>query len=196
MMLQADIRNNLQRLWESHTPDHQELAYEMLKGLDLDIEDYEWLWELYLNWSSIQSRRTTLVNFPNITENDIKKGRMLAYLLISPIGKQIVQEHFIKNEILRLPYCTIEYIPQCILDSSHLINQLIWQDGELLTLEASIDTIRRIRRLDFRRQPITSIHPNIALLPHLEEIYLISTSFIPPELSERMDIDIYTDAPY
>lgn len=195
MIMNKTVQDNLLRLWKSNDIKNHDLAFQMLSGLELDIEDGVWLWEIYHDLTLKNTRRTTLVNFPNISKRDIIKGRILEILLQIDIINEKILASFIQNKILRLPYCTSEIIPSIIYKLTD-IEHIIWQDGELKEIDEHIISLQGLKRIDFRRQPIEYIHPNVAELPLLEEVYLISTSFLPPELSERHDVDIYTDAPY
>ena len=196
MILHLQARDSLIRLWKSMNSANHDLAFEMIKGLNLQNEDLLWLWDTYQSWESKPYRKTTLTNFPNMSQDDILKGRILSIILESNIGESIIRQYFFNHQSLRLPYNTLEHIPSCLTILSPEVQQWVWQDGELLEIGENIIHFQGLRHIDFRRQPIQYIHPNVALLPHLEEIYLVSTSFLPPELSERHDIEIYTVAPY
>lgn len=194
--LNIKTKENLIRLWQSHDPRNHELAFQMLGGIDLEDDDFGWLWDFYQNFPTQNTRRTTLLNFPNISEKDVIKGRILDILLMSSPITQNIFSTFKKNNSIRIPYTTSTTIPPSLFSQTFDIEEFIWQDGEIQSIPTEIIQFQSLKRLDMRRQPIEFIHHHIAELPLLEEIYLISTSFLPPELIDRADIEIYTDAPY
>lgn len=196
MNLNDKAKDNISRLWKSKEIRNHDLAFKMLDGFQLHTTDVIWLWEKYHSFQKKNTRRTTLINFPNISDEEILKGKILDKILSSEHLIIPEMNHFISSNQIRLPYCTIEYIPKSLHHFKNDIQSIIWQDGEVKILDENIILFQGLKRLDLRRQPIEFIHPNIAELPALEEVYLISTSFIPEELSERHDIEIYTDAPY
>ncbi|MGK0391302.1 MAG: hypothetical protein ACI94Y_004064 [Maribacter sp.] len=194
-MLNTKVKENLLRLWESKDIRNHDLAFQMMVGLSLDEEDLLWLWEVYEILHSLESKYVTLRNLSQLSKEDILRGRILSILLEHEIVANRVVSTFYKKDNLRIPYNTLITFPVCLYTYSN-IQELTWQDGELKEINENITQFQQLRRLDLRRQPIEFIHPAIADLPLLEEIHLISTSFLPEELSERQDVEIYTDAPY
>jgi len=195
-MFTSKVKENFLRLWQTDDLKNHDLAFSMLDGFHLSANEMEWLWTVYNKIQSNSSRRTTLVNFPNVSKADVLKGRILEILFSSkkcPIG---ILAAFRYSQGFRMPYCTIKHIPDILLSIGKDMETLTWQDGELERIDKNIIALEGLRSLDLRRQPITYIDAAIAQLPRLEEIHLVSTSFIPQELSERHDVEIYTDAPY
>lgn len=194
-MLSVAAKENLLRLWRSKELKNHDLAFQMLEGLSLEEEDLLWLWKTYEELESPEPRYVTLRNLSSLSKEDILRGRLLSILLENEIVANKLVNTFYKEDKLRIPYNTLTTFPSCLYAYSN-VQELTWQDGELKEINEDILQFQQLRRLDLRRQPIEFIHPAIAELPFLEEIYLISTSFLPEELSERHDIEIYTDAPY
>ncbi len=198
MILNQEAKENLLRLWKSKNLNHHTLAFKILKGLNLTTVDESWIWSVYLNLNRTHKSYSTLKHHEHISDAEIVNGKILAQLLSSKnlVTIHTILSYFTEKNTIRLPYNTLTFIPHFILEFSKDIQFFIWQDGELEYLDEKIILLKNVKLLDFRRQPITQIHPSIATLQHLKEVYLISTSFIPIELSERNDVDFYTDAPY
>jgi hypothetical protein len=194
-MLSIKAKENLLRLWKSNDIKNHDLAFQMMAGLFLEEEDLLWLWETYEVLHSSESKYVTLRNLSQLSKEDILRGRILSILLENEIIANRVVSSFYKKDNIRIPYATLTTFPTCLYTYSN-VQELTWQDGELKEINEDIIQFQQLRRLDLRRQPIEFIHPVIADLPLLEEIHLISTSFLPEELSERQEVEIYTDAPY
>ena len=196
MHLTAIAKENLTRLWLSDQSQNHDLAFQMLVGFTLDKEDAWWLWNTYQSFQSQTKERITLLNLAQLSKTDIRNGKILAILLENGLVANIVLHSFFKKNVVRIPYTTLQYIPSTLYTFANTLEELIWQDGEIKEIDENIIQFQQLRRLDLRRQPIEMIHPILADLPLLEEVHLVSTSFLPQELSERNDVDIYTDAPY
>lgn len=194
-MLNTSVKNNLLRLWKSKDIKNHDLAFQMIAGLALEEEDLWWFWETYNALHSPEPKYVTLRTLSQLSKEDILRGKILSILLENEIISDRIVSTFYKKDNLRIPYSTLTTFPRCLYNYSN-IKEFTWQDGELKEIDENIIQFQQVRRLDLRRQPIEFIHPAIADLPLLEEVYLISTSFLPEELSERQDIEIYTDAPY
>ncbi len=197
MKLSEEIRTNLIRLWESKDSKNRALAFQLMGGYPMDDEDGTWLYRFYQSLGNEEKAYSTLKHHHFLSDLEILKGRILEILLDSgnDVVDLILQEHR-NNGCLRLPYTTHQEIPSCIIERGTELRQLIWQDGELEHLGREILALEHLEMLDLRRQPITYIHPEISDLQTLKEIFLVSASFIPPELSERGDVEFFIDAPY
>lgn len=197
MAVNNKVKENLWRLWASAEVANHDLAIHLFLGLKPTLVDYEWLWQEVLPFVNQQKKeRTRLANFPNISTSDILQGKLLAILLEQEQIVPAVAAHYTQHNRLRLPYTSLEYIPKTFVQIASTIQEFIWQDGELTRIDEHIIHFKNLRRIDFRRQPISFIHPYLATLPMLEEIHLVSTSFLPDEMLDRSDIEIFTDAPY
>lgn len=199
MTLNHHNKKSLLQLWQTDNIKNYELAFKILEGFYLEEKDYEWLIEMYQNFQkNIPQQSFTLRHFPQISTREILNGYFLQKIFQSNIStiEQYIFEIFHHNNTFKLPYIPIQKIPLFIYEKGKDIQQLIFQDGILDEIGAEILLMENLRRLDLRRQPITHIHPNIIKNKNLKEIYLVSASFIPEEIHERQDIEIYTDAPY
>ncbi len=190
-------KQNLSRLLASPKKENQDLAIQIISGLKLTEDNSAWLWEKYLSLPShLQSY--TIRHYPFLDDLEILKGKILGHLLDhSPRNTQEeILSHFQKENVIRLPYTTHTLLPSCLFRTAWMIEELIWQDGELQSIDENIIQFPNLRTLDFRRQPIEHISPRIAEMESLESIHLVSASFIPPELAESQHIEIIIDAPY
>lgn len=195
-MKEQKIKENLWRLWSSADVANHEVAIRLFQGIQPTLEEYKWLWhDIFPKISSLKQERTNLANFPNISIWDALQGKLLTLLLQQEEISVSVLNHYTQHDRLRLPYTTLEHIPNTFQPMAY-IQEIIWQDGELTRIDENIACFKNVKRIDFRRQPITFIHPNLATLPQLEELYLISTSFLPDEILDRRELEIFTDAPY
>lgn len=196
IILTSKAKENLLRLWKSTDQQHHNLAFQMLDGFDLHSEDYQWLWDCYYSVNTNKPHHATLINLSQINPREFLQGRILAVLLENEDIAHSIFKTFFKHSILRMPYVARTSFPSSLYTFPHVIEELIWQDGEIKEIDENIIQLKQLQRLDLRRQPIEIIHPAITDLPFLEEIHLISTSFLPDEFMDRKDIEIYTDAPY
>lgn len=196
IMLTNTAKENLLRLWKSRDIQHHDLAFQMLAGFSLENDDLHWLWKCYHSLQPEQMQHATLRNLSQLNPNEIVQGRILSILLGKEDFAHRILSTFFRHNILRIPYSSLNVLPLHLYTFPHIIKELIWQDGEITAIDEHISQFKHLQRLDLRRQPIEFIHPNIALMPALSEIHLISTSFLPDELMDRKDIEIYTDAPY
>lgn len=194
-MLKEEHRQNLLRLLSSPEAKGPQLALRMLSGMRLTPNDLHWLWEAYQQHSQ-PKERITLQSYPAISQKERIWGGVLAILLQQEPALNGVWSHFRSHNGLRIPYNTLEQWPASLSAYAPDVEELVWKDGEITQIPAEIRAFRKLRHLDLRRQPIVDIHPHIALLPCLEELHLVSTSFLPDELLERHDVEIHTDAPY
>ncbi len=198
MIISSKVRENLIHLWSSPEKNSQELAFQLLDGIRLSKDDLNWLFGVYQKRYTQNSGYSTLKHHQHISEKEILNGRIFSFILKQE--PSLIPDYFwsfyYSDKTLRLPYALTHTIPTYIFEQFSDIQQLIWQDGELESLDESLLLLKHLEVLDVRRQPISQIHPSIALLSQLKEIYLVSASFIPPELAERDDIEFFIDAPY
>ncbi len=191
------LMSQVERLLMSEDKASQTLALEILSGAELGDPEIKELIPLWMTLIMEPGKVRSQWHQPQLTDNERLAGKILGLILKQNHSKEALRllESFVSHDRLRLPYCALEAIPE-ILFSLENIKEIIWQEGELLRLDERLLHFKGLERLDLRRQPIEFISPALAELKNLKELHLISTSFLPQELSEKQDLEVYTDAPY
>ena len=193
----------IEQLLESKEAINLELALTLLSSFALDEEGANWLWQYYQQLIESKKINKTTWSFEQLyttgtLDNQPTKASYILTILLEqapyPIQSKIIQS-FIHNKTLTLPRNELETLP-AIIFTFPTIEYLTFPSGNLKNITADIEKLQTLKIIDVRHQPLTFIHPNIGLLPKLEELWVRNAAFISDDVREIPQLDIYVEGAY